>query len=69
MPRGKKRAIVAVSRPILVIGWAPALRPRRPLHRPGSDFYDKRSDPERRKRNHTPQLEALGYKVTLKAAA
>ena len=28
----------------------------------GSDFYDARIDPERRKRNHIRQLEALGYK-------
>ena len=35
----------------------------------GSDFYDTRINPERRKRNHIRQLEALGYKVTLEPAA
>jgi len=30
----------------------------------GSDFYDTRINPERRKRNHICQLEALGYRVT-----
>ena len=35
----------------------------------GSDFYDTRINPERRKHNHIRQLEALGYKVTLEPAA
>jgi transposase len=35
----------------------------------GSDFYDTRINPERRKRDHIRQLEALGYKVTLEPAA
>ena len=36
----------------------------------GSDFFfDTRIDPERRKRNHIRQLEALGYKVTVEPAA
>jgi len=35
----------------------------------GSDFYDTRINPERRKRNHIRQLEALGYQVTLEPAA
>jgi len=35
----------------------------------GSDFYDTRINPERRKRNHIRQLEALGYTVTLEPAA
>lgn len=35
----------------------------------GSDFYTRRIDPERRKRSHVHQLEALGYKVSLEPAA
>jgi hypothetical protein len=35
----------------------------------GSDFYATRIDPERRKRSHIRQLEALGYIVTLQPAA
>jgi hypothetical protein len=31
----------------------------------GADFYDSRLNPERKKRNHVQQLEALGYTVTL----
>ena len=35
----------------------------------GSDFFDTRIDPERRKRNHIRQREALDCKVTLEPAA
>ena len=35
----------------------------------GNGFYDTRINPERRKRNHIRQLQALGYKVTLEPAA
>ncbi len=35
----------------------------------GAGFYDTRIGPERVKRNHIRQLEALGYKVTLEPAA
>ncbi|WP_225321109.1 hypothetical protein [Streptomyces luteolifulvus] len=38
------------------------------FHDLGSDFYDARIDPERRKRNHLRQLEALGFTVTLEPA-
>ena len=38
-------------------------------HDLGSGFYATRTDPERRKRNHIRQLEALGYTVTLQPAA
>jgi hypothetical protein len=35
----------------------------------GSDFFNTRINPERRKRAHIHQLEALGYTVTLEPAA
>ena len=35
----------------------------------GSDFYDNRIGPDRKKRNHVRQLESLGFKVTLAPAA
>jgi len=35
----------------------------------GSDFHDRRIDPERKKRAHIHQLEALGYTVTIEPAA
>jgi transposase len=67
--RGKKRAIVAVGRSILVIIWHLLSDPQARFVDLGPDFYDNRIGPERKKRNHIRQLEALGYKVTLQPAA
>jgi transposase len=67
--RGKKRAIVAVGRSILVIVWHLLSDPEARFVDLGSDYYDTRIGPERKKRNHIRQLEALGYKVTLEPAA
>jgi transposase len=67
--RGKKKAIVAVGRSILVIVWHLLSDPDARFHDLGSDFYDNRTGPDRKKRNHVRQLEALGYKVTLEPAA
>jgi transposase len=67
--RGKKRAIVAVGRSILVIIWHLMSDPDARYHDLGPDFYDTHTNAARRKRNHVRQLEALGYKVTLEPAA
>lgn len=67
--RGKKRAIVAVGRSILVIVWHLLSDPEARFHDLGSDFYDNRTGPERKKRTHIRQLEALGYQVTLEPVA
>jgi len=67
--RGKKKAIVAVGRSILVIIWHLLSDPDARFHDLGSHFYDTRIGPEPKKRNHIRQLEALGYKVTLEPAA
>jgi transposase len=67
--RGKRRAIVAVGRSILVIVWHLLSDPTARFQDLGADFYDTRIGPERAKRNHVRQLEALGYKVTLEPAA
>ena len=67
--RGKKRAIVAVGRSILVIVWHLLSDPEARFHDLGADFYDNRTGPERKKRNHIRQLEALGYKVILEPVA
>ena len=67
--RGKKKAVVAVGRSILVIVWYLLSDPETRYHDLGSGYYDSRINPERRKRNHIRQLEALGYKVTLQPAA
>jgi hypothetical protein len=67
--RGKKKAIVAVGRSMLVIVWHLLSDPTTHFHDLRSDFYDNRLGPERRKRTHVRKLEALGYKVTLEPAA
>jgi len=67
--RGAKRAIVAVGRSILVIVWHLLSDPEAHFQDLGAGFYDTRIGPERVKRNHIRQLEALGYKVTLEPAA
>lgn len=67
--RGKKRAIVAIGRSLLVIVWHLLSDPNTHYQDLGPDYYDKRIGPERTKRNHIRQLEALGYHVTLEPAA
>jgi hypothetical protein len=42
--------------------WARRDRGRTRYHDLGSDFFDKGINPERRKRAHIHQFEALGYK-------
>jgi transposase len=67
--RGTKRAIVATGRSILVITWHLLADPTARFHDLGPGYYAARIDPERRKRTHIRQLEALGYTVTVKPAA
>ena len=67
--RGSKRAIVALGRSILVIAWHLLSDPDAQFRDLGPGYYATRIDPERRKRNHIRQLEALGYTVTLQPAA
>jgi transposase len=67
--RGKKRAIVAVGRSVLVIVWHLLSDPEARFYDLGPGFYDTRIGPERKKRHHIRQLEALGYQVTLEPAA
>jgi transposase len=67
--RGKKKAIVAVGRSTLIIVWHVLSGPDVRYADLGAGFYGQRIDPERRKRAHIHQLEALGYKVTLEPAA
>ena len=66
--RGKKKAIVAVGRSILVIVWHLLGDDNAHFRDLGSDYYDSRINPERKKRNHIRELPALGYKVTLEPA-
>jgi transposase len=67
--RGKKKAIVAVGRSLLVIIWHLLSDPDARYTDLGPGFHTNRVDPERRKRAHIHQLEALGYKVTVEPAA
>jgi transposase len=67
--RGKKRAVVAVGRSILVIVWHLLADPESTFHDLGPHFYHTRTGVDRARRNHIRQLEALGYKVTLEPAA
>jgi transposase len=67
--RGSQKAVVAVGRSLLIIIWHLLNGPDACYTDLGPSFYDTRIDPERRKRNHIRQLEALGYKVSLEPAA
>jgi transposase len=67
--RGSKKAIVAVGRSTLMIIWHLLSDPEARYTDLGSDFFSRQISPERRKRAHIHQLEALGYKVTLEPAA
>jgi transposase len=67
--RGSQKAIVAVGRSILVIVWHLLSDPSARYADLGSDFYDTRIDPDRRRRGYVRQLEALGYTVILERAA
>ena len=67
--RGKKKAIVAVGRSILVIAWHLLNDPQARYSDLGPGFYDTRISGSRKMRGHVRQLEALGYKVTLEPAA
>ena len=67
--RGKQKAIVAVGRSMLVVAWHLLSEPDTQFSDLGPGFYDSRIQPDRKKRDHVRQLEALGYKVTLEPAA
>src|SRR3954451_9993643 len=67
--RGKKRAIVASGRSILVIIWALLSDEQAQFVDLGPDYYAARNNPERKARHHIRELQALGYSVTLNPAA
>jgi len=67
--RAKKRAMVAVGRSILVIVWHLLANDDARFTDLGPDHFTKHLNPDRHKRNHIRQLEALGYTVTLTPAA
>ena len=67
--RGKQKAIVAVGRSILVIVWHLLADATARFHDLGSDYHTTRIDKDRKALNHVRQLQALGFTVTLSAAA
>ncbi|MBS4730641.1 IS110 family transposase [Mycobacterium sp. SM1] len=67
--RGKLKALVAVARSILVVIWHLLSNPAARFCDLGSDYHTNRVAVERRVRNHIAQLTAMGYRVTLQAAA
>ncbi len=67
--RGKKKAIVATGRSILVIIWHLLADPNARWHDLGADHYDRHVNVGAKKRNHIRQLEALGYTITLEPVA
>jgi transposase len=67
--RGKKKAIVAVGRPMLVIIWHLLSDPETRFIDLGADHFMRHVNTQAKKRNHVRQLEALGYRVTLETAA
>lgn len=66
--RGKEKAAVAVGHSILVIAWHLLSEPGATYRDLGGDFFARRLDPERRKRQLLRQLEVLGLAVTVEPA-
>jgi transposase len=66
--RGKRKALAAIARSILVIIFHLLADPEARFRDLGPDFYDNRISRERKIRNHIRQLEALGLTVTLAPA-
>jgi transposase len=66
---GKKKAIVAVGRSMLVIIWHLLADPDTRFHELGADHDDRHVNTHAKRRNHVRQLEALGYHLTLEPAA
>jgi transposase len=67
--RGKKKAIVAVGRSILIIIWHLLRDEHAAFTDLGPDHYDTRGGTQRAIRHHIHALHALGYQVTLQRAA
>lgn len=67
--RSKLKAPVAVARSILRIIWHLLTGSSARYANLGADWHARRTDKERKTRNHIRQLQALGYAVTLAPAA
>jgi transposase len=67
--RGKKKAIVAVGRSLLVAIWHLLSDPDSAFLDLGPDHYTRHVSTTSKRRSHVRGLEALGYHVTLEPAA
>ena len=66
--RGKRKALAAIARSILVIIFHLLADPQARFRDLGPDYYDTRTDRDRKIRNHIRQLQALGLDVTITPA-
>jgi transposase len=64
--RGKRKALAAIARSILVIIYHLLADPAARYHDLGPDHYDTHANRDRKIRNHVRQLQALGLDVTLR---
>jgi len=65
--RGGAIAQVAVARSIMIIVWHLLSDPQARYRDLGADWYERRTDKDKKIRNHIRQLEALGLSVTITA--
>ena len=63
--RGKRKALAAIARSVLVIIYHLLADPAARYHDLGSDYHDTRIDRDRKIRNLTRQLQALGLNPVL----
>lgn len=67
--RGKRKALAAIARSILVIIFHLLADPQARFRDLGPGHYDDHVSRERKIRNHVRQLQALGLEVTITQAA
>lgn len=67
--RGRRKALAAIARSILVIIFHLLADPAARFRDLGPDYYDNRISRERKIQNHVRQLHALGLNVTIEEAA
>ena len=62
---GKKKALVAIARSILVIVWELLAEPTNRYIDLGPEYHENHTNKSRQVRNHLQHLKALGYEVTI----
>jgi transposase len=67
--RGKRKALAAVARSVLIIIYHLLADPEARFRDLGPDYYDNQISRDRKIRNHVRQLQALGFDVTITRAA